>query len=78
MPLMRSHDGRQQRIVPGRSVGPYLARGWTVASPQADAQDDVEAPNVSDRKSDWVDYAVTRGYDPDEGLTKDELIERYG
>lgn len=35
-------------------------------------------PNVSDTKGDWVDYAKTQGYDEDEGLTKDELIERYG
>lgn len=37
-----------------------------------------EQPNVSDNKSAWVDYAETQGYDADEGLTKDELIERYG
>lgn len=40
--------------------------------------DATEKPNVSDVKSDWVDYAKKQGYDPDEGLTKQELIDRYG
>lgn len=40
--------------------------------------EDADKPNVSDLKDVWVDYAKTRGYDEDEGLTKDELVERYG
>jgi hypothetical protein len=38
------------------------------------------APTSSSLKSEWVDWAVTNGADPDEAeaLTKDELVERYG
>lgn len=37
-----------------------------------------ERPNDSDTKADWVDYAVTQGYDTSEDLTKNQLIEQYG
>lgn len=48
-------------------------RGYTV-------EDVTDVPNVSDKKSAWVDYAVGRGLDRNEAeeLTKDELVERYG
>ena len=36
------------------------------------------APAKSASKGDWEAYAVSQGYDADEGLTKDQLIERYG
>ena len=38
------------------------------------------APNKSDVKSDWVDYAVASGMDRDEAneATKDDLIDRFG
>jgi hypothetical protein len=37
-------------------------------------------PAKSAPKSDWVDYAVAQGADPDEadGSTKDQLIDTYG
>lgn len=73
MPLMVSENGRQKRQVPGRAVGTYMARGWTVAGATAP-----EPPAQSDLKSDWVTFAKSQGYDEAEGLTKDELIERYG
>lgn len=41
------------------------ASGWV---------DVVERPNVSDPKSDWVDYATAQGVDVD-GKTKQELID---
>lgn len=37
-----------------------------------------EVPAKSADKPTWVDYAKTQGYDESEGLTKDQLIERYG
>lgn len=38
-----------------------------------------EQPNQSDTKDEWVSYAQEEhGYDPDEGLTKQELIDEYG
>lgn len=52
MPLMTSADGRQQRIVPDRSVDAYRDRGWTGATT-------ADPPNVSDKKADWVAYAKT-------------------
>lgn len=73
MPLMHSHDGKS-RIVPVRAIPGYLERDWTVAG--GDVVD--EKPAQSDRKDVWVAYAITQGYDDAEGLTKDELIERYG
>lgn len=77
MPLMVSENGRQQRLVPARSVGPYLSRGWTVASDEPPATD---KPAASDRKTDWVDWAVTQGADRDdaEAATKADLVEKYG
>lgn len=36
------------------------------------------APAKNAAKADWVAYASEQGYDESEGLTKDELIERYG
>lgn len=33
-----------------------------------------EAPNVSDNKAVWVDYAESQGIDTD-GMTKDEIID---
>lgn len=70
MPLMHSPGGRQ-RIVPDRAVESYRARGWT-------SDGDPDPPNVADVKADWVAYAVGQGYDESEGLTKAELVERYG
>ena len=35
-------------------------------------------PADSASKGDWVTYASTQGYDEAEGLTKAELIERFG
>lgn len=39
-----------------------------------------ERPAVADRKSDWVDFAVSQGAAraEAEGLTKAELVELYG
>jgi regulator of protease activity HflC (stomatin/prohibitin superfamily) len=37
-----------------------------------------EAPAKSASKGDWEAYAASQGYDAEEGLTKDQLIERYG
>ena len=37
-----------------------------------------EAPAQSASKADWEAYAAGQGYDPAEGLTKAELIERFG
>lgn len=70
MPLMHSHDGKS-RIVPERAVPGYLDRDWTKADQDA-------APAQGDRKDAWVAYAATKGYDEVEGLTKDELVARYG
>lgn len=41
-------------------------------------QPGAEPPNVSDKKGKWVAYAKTQGYDPAEGLTKQQLIDEYG
>lgn len=71
MPLMHSPGGRQ-RIVPDRAVESYRDRDWSVVG-ETD-----EPPAVSDVKAEWVAYAVSRGYDESEGLTKAELVERYG
>lgn len=78
MPLMVSENGRQQRIVPARSVGVYMARGWTVAG--SDQTDTAGKPATSDRKADWVDWAVAQGADRDEAeaATKADLVEQYG
>jgi hypothetical protein len=40
----------------------------------------LEQPNKSDPKSDWVAFAVSEGTAKDEaeGMTKDELVERFG
>lgn len=35
-------------------------------------------PAQSAVKDEWVTYAQTQGYDPDEGATKQQLIDRYG
>lgn len=48
------------------------------ASADADGNDEGKAPAESASKGDWVDFAKTQGYDESEGLTKAELIERYG
>jgi len=39
-----------------------------------------ERPAVTDRKADWVSWAVHNGAKPDdaEALTKTDLIEKYG
>lgn len=39
-----------------------------------------ERPNRSDRKEDWVDYAVSQGLDREEAeaYTKQELVDEYG
>lgn len=71
MPLMHSNHG-ESRIVPERAVPGYLERDWTAAD-QAET-----VPAQSDRKDVWVAYAITQGYDDSEGLTKDELVARYG
>lgn len=40
---------------------------------------DVDPPAQSDLKDDWVEYAKeVHGYNPDEGLTKQQLIDEYG
>lgn len=41
-----------------------------------DAQ--VKKPSKTASKGEWVEYARTKGYDPEEGLTTKELIEKYG
>lgn len=43
-----------------------------------DTADESGAPAKNASKGDWVAYAAEQGYDESEGLTKDELIERYG
>lgn len=68
--MPRMTRDRQQRIVPERSVDAYIAAGWTLAGGSRPADDD--------RKAVWIEHAIAQGYDPDEGLTKAELIERYG
>jgi len=40
--------------------------------------EDPGPPERSALKADWENYADLHGYNPDEGLTKDQLIERYG
>jgi hypothetical protein len=47
------------------------------ADANAEAADDGR-PAASASKADWEAYAVDNGYDADEGLTKAQLIERYG
>jgi len=42
------------------------------------AVEDPGPPERSALKADWENYADLHGYNPDEGLTKDQLIERYG
>lgn len=78
MPLMVSENGQQRRIVPARSVGVYLSRGWTVAAGDQPADDG--KPATSDRKADWIDWAVAQGADRDhaEAATKADLVEQYG
>ena len=50
--------------------------------PEPEAQDsvDVPAPKPVQPKADWVAWAVAQGADEEEanGLTKAELMERYG
>lgn len=53
-----------------------LAEAQAAEAKTAEAGDDVPAKSAS--KGDWVAYAASQGYDESEGLTKDELIERYG
>lgn len=45
---------------------------WTGEKP-------VARPALTDRKADWVGYAVAQGMDPDdaEALTKQDLIDKY-
>lgn len=52
-------------------VESYLQAGYELA-------DGDDRPTASATKADWVAYATTQGYDESEGLTKDQLVERYG
>lgn len=90
MPTTITHTGSGQvKYVQDDEVDSYLDLGvWEVdesatqdadgVNKNPDSGDVDDKPNQSDTKGEWVDYAKTRGYDEDEGLTKDELIERYG
>jgi hypothetical protein len=57
----------------------YLVR---VTADGADWSDEAvrERPALTDRKADWVSWAVHKGAKPDdaEALTKTDLIEKYG
>lgn len=55
-----------------------LDDGSTDEPAAADLGDEAEPPAKSAKKADWEAYAATQGYDPDEGLTKDEMVDRYG
>lgn len=50
----------------------------TEASDSEPAEESEARPAVSASKGEWVAFAKTQDYDESEGLTKDELIERYG
>jgi hypothetical protein len=48
----------------------------TIPGAEPDAEDGPPAASAS--KADWEAFAVAQGYDAEEGLTKAQLIERYG
>lgn len=58
-----------------------LSEGYGIAAVDSDGEagPPSDPPDRRDRKTDWVDYAVTRGEDRQtaEGMTKAELVERY-
>lgn len=56
--------------------GDTTAEAAVASREQGDKGADVPAKSAS--KGDWEAYAVSQGYDTEEGLTKDQLIERYG
>lgn len=43
-----------------------------------DEAEEVEKPRGNASLQAWVDFAVTQGYDPSRGLTRNELVEEYG
>lgn len=85
---IRDPESGQVKFAQDWEVDSYKEQGWTVDESATQDADGVNknpssgdldpTPNVSDSKADWVAYATTQGYDDTEGLTKDELIERYG
>lgn len=63
----------------GVKVDPEPNETYTLAGVTGTTQDTEEdVPNQSDTKDVWVAYAITQGYDEDEGLTKAQLIAEYG
>lgn len=89
MPTTITHtESGQVKYVGDDEVESYKDVGWEVdesatqdadgVNKNPDSGDVDETPNVSDTKDVWVDYAKTQGYDEDEGLTKQELIDQYG
>lgn len=65
-------DRQQIRV----TNGGYYVPEELVGDSKSDDSDSAPAKTAS--KGDWVAYAAEQGYDESEGLTKDELIERYG
>ena len=61
----------------GRQAAADDAGATDAAEDEAPA---AEAPAKADNKAAWVDYAIAQGADEDEanGLTKAELVERFG
>ena len=54
------------------------ASGEAADESEGEGDEGAEVPAKSASKGDWEAYAVSQGYDAEEGLTKDQLIERYG
>lgn len=77
MPRLQ-HPASEQTVVdvPEERAEVLRDRGYNDVDSSDDSAGD-GTPNVSDTKDVWVEYAQTQGYDPEEGLTKDELIDRY-
>jgi hypothetical protein len=43
-----------------------------------DEAEEIEQPRGNASLQAWIDFAVTLGYDPSRGLTRNELVEEYG
>jgi hypothetical protein len=54
------------------------ASGEAADESEGEGDEGAEVPAKSASKGDWEAYAASQGYDAEEGLTKDQLIERYG
>ena len=50
----------------------------TEEEPEVEDEETDAPPAKNASKADWEAYAVANGYEPDEGLTKEQLIERFG